>query len=60
MIHESIDDPPGLLIISGWQPDAPLAQATPSPDDGLIQQLRATGATVKQFVGRTLAEAPGA
>jgi quinol monooxygenase YgiN len=60
MIHEAIDDPSGLLIVSGWQPDAPLTQATPSPDDGLIEQLRATGATVEQFVGRTLAEAPGA
>jgi quinol monooxygenase YgiN len=59
MIHEAVDDPAGLLIVSGWQSDAPLSQATPSPDDRLIGQLRDTGATVGQFVGRTLAEAHG-
>jgi quinol monooxygenase YgiN len=60
MIHEAVDDPASLLIVSGWQPDAPLSQGAPSPDDRLAEQLRGTGASVEQFVGRTLAEATGA
>jgi hypothetical protein len=56
MIHEAVDHPPGLVIVSGWQPDVPLAQQRPTPDPALIEQLRATGATVESFVGRMLAE----
>jgi hypothetical protein len=59
MIHDAVDDPPGLLIVTGWQSDAPLGQGASSPDNRLAEQLRGTGATVEQFVGRPLAEAPG-
>lgn len=58
-IYETIDDPAGLAIVSGWQAGAPLAQPGATPDGALIDRLRAAGATVEQFVGRALAETTG-
>jgi quinol monooxygenase YgiN len=59
MIHETADDPTGLLIISGWDATMPLQRSGTDPDLALIQQLAATGATVEQFVGRAVAETSG-
>ena len=55
-IYEALDDPAGLAIVSGWQAPGPLVRQRTAPDSALVAELRATGATVEQFVGRALAE----
>ncbi len=58
-IYEAVDPPSCLAIVSGWQTRGPLARPVAAPDHALTEQLRATGATVEQFVGRALAETAG-
>lgn len=58
-IYEGVDDPASLAIVSGFQAPAPLVRQGFAPNRALIEQLRATGATVEQFVGRALAETTG-
>ena len=58
-VHEAIDGAPGLLVISGWEASAPLAQASQDLERALLDQLVASGGTARQFVGRVVAEAAG-
>jgi quinol monooxygenase YgiN len=57
-IHEALDRPAGLLILSGWE--IADAQAPPEirADQALVEQLQVAGGSVQQFVGRTLIETP--
>jgi quinol monooxygenase YgiN len=58
-IYEGVDGPGGLAIVSGWQAATPLSGRSAAPEQALIEQFRATGATVEQFVGLALAETAG-
>ncbi len=59
MMHEGIDDPATLLIVSGWQSADRSGTLEPHADRALVDQLQAAGGSVQQFVGRTRAETAG-
>jgi hypothetical protein len=57
-IHETVDTPPGLLLLTGWRSAGVVEIAEPARV--LIEQLRATGATVEELVGYVVADATDA
>ena len=56
-VHEALDSASGLLILSGWEAASPLQQADQDLERTMLDQLPASGGTVRQFVGRALIEA---
>jgi quinol monooxygenase YgiN len=56
MTSEHVEEPHDLLLVSGWRSPSPGSQPAPSPDQALIDQLRADGGAVNRFIGRQLIE----
>jgi hypothetical protein len=57
-VHETVDTPPGLLLLTGWRSAGVVEIAEPTR--GLIERLRATGATVEELIGHAVADAADA
>jgi quinol monooxygenase YgiN len=55
-VHEALDPPPGLLVISGWEGMTQLQQADQAAERTMLDQLVANGGAVRRFVGRALIE----
>jgi len=58
-VHEAVDDPSGLLVLSGWDAALPLQRADQDLERAMLDQLLASGGTAQQFVGRVLVETSG-
>jgi hypothetical protein len=56
-VYETVDDGPGLLIVSGWESTTLSQQVDRDPEWDFLDRLAASGGTAQRFIGRPLGEA---